>query len=175
MANGIEIYTGYYGNVRKYRAAGCLAIGISVGTPQWLKDDDDKALVFYRALAPTYNLIHIEDEAEYTRRYEQEILAKLNPNLVLGDLIRMAKAQEAHKIILLCYEKPPKFCHRSLVAKWLNKTTGAGVCEFGFETAVASKKETTAPVAGDLFAAAGIEISAKHEEECKGWSGGDWR
>lgn len=49
------------------------------------------------------------NEAEYRPMY-QAILDKLNPNnLTLQD-----------GDILLCWEKPPEFCHRYMVADWLN-------------------------------------------------------
>ena len=52
------------------------------------------------------------DDAKYTERYKAEILAKIPPENV------------AHALdgkILLCWEKPDKFCHRHIVAEWLRE------------------------------------------------------
>ena len=59
------------------------------------------------------------DTETYTNMYDG-ILAKLDPQRVLRDL---------NDAIVLCWEKPGKFCHRHLVAKWLEKETGLIVKE----------------------------------------------
>jgi uncharacterized protein (DUF488 family) len=60
-------------------------------------------------------------ERQYTIRYNR-ILEKLNPNKVIKDL--------PDKSILLCWEEPGDFCHRQLVARWLNKVPGVTVFEY---------------------------------------------
>lgn len=42
---------------------------------------------------------------------------------VLEDLANLAGG-DLDKVILLCYEKPTDFCHRHLVADWINKHKG---------------------------------------------------
>ncbi len=60
-------------------------------------------------------------------------LAKLDPAVVLKDLADLS----AGKIpALLCFEKPPpdqNWCHRGLVAAWLQEAVGLQVGEFGHE------------------------------------------
>ena len=48
---------------------------------------------------------------QYERAYYEEILNKLDPHKVAADL---------EGKVLLCYEKSEDFCHRHLVAAWLN-------------------------------------------------------
>ena len=36
-------------------------------------------------------------------------------------------------VVLLCYEKPPQFCHRHLVAKWLEKELNIKVEELKYK------------------------------------------
>jgi len=60
------------------------------------------------------------DEASYREAY-QKILDGLDPQEVFEDLREDA--------ILLCWEAPGKFCHRRLVAEWLEKSLGVKVPE----------------------------------------------
>jgi len=62
-------------------------------------------------------------EEEYRQKY-QAILARLDPRKVYEDL-----GQEA---VLLCWEQPGEFCHRRLVAAWLEEALGVTVPELPF-------------------------------------------
>ncbi len=54
-------------------------------------------------------------ENESVCRNLENIADWLREKLAGGDL---------DKVILLCYEKPAAFCHRHLVADWINKHKG---------------------------------------------------
>jgi len=95
------------------------AVAISQGMPKWYKGRE------YKALAPSWELVMIKDTEEYTRRYRNEVLNRLDPKKVYKDL--------GDDAILLCWEKPGEFCHRRLVAEWLEETLGIEVPELGFE------------------------------------------
>lgn len=56
----------------------------------------------------------------YIKRYNDEILYYLDPEEIYNDL--------KNKVVL-CYEKPEDFCHRHLVAEWLNKHLNVNVQE----------------------------------------------
>ena len=73
----------------------------------------------YKALAPRRKMMTM-DEASYREAY-QKILDGLDPQEVFEDLREDA--------ILLCWEAPGKFCHRRLVAEWLEKSLGVKVPE----------------------------------------------
>ena len=80
----------------------------------------------YRTLAPNYGFYSVYKETgdtEYfTRCYRDGILSNLNPVRVVADLYsRAGKAYLDGDIALVCYEKSTDFCHRHLVADWLNK------------------------------------------------------
>lgn len=72
----------------------------------------------YPALFPTWNMIHITDEEEYEKAYHEQILSKLDPMKVWEDL---------HDAVILCHESMDKiekgetFCHRHIVARWLEE------------------------------------------------------
>jgi DNA-directed RNA polymerase subunit N (RpoN/RPB10) len=77
-------------------------------------------------LAPTPEMLRIEDWDEYRRRYRAEILGPLDPDAVLREL---GVERAGHDIVLLCFEKDRSHCHRGLVAEWFLETRGIGVPE----------------------------------------------
>ena len=54
--------------------------------------------------------------------------------MFLTNIERLANGKD---VALCCYEKPGDFCHRHLVAKWMNEKLGVQIEEFGV-----SKKPT---------------------------------
>ena len=71
----------------------------------------------------------ISDE-EYTRQFKADVLTKLDPVTVARDL---------DGCVLMCWEPPGEFCHRRLVAEWLEAATGQEVPEF--DTATGQEKQ----------------------------------
>jgi len=73
----------------------------------------------YPPLFPTWELIKLEDSVEYEKLYREQILNKLDALEVYEDL--------GEDAILLCHEATAKiesgqdFCHRNMVAKWLEE------------------------------------------------------
>jgi hypothetical protein len=90
------------------------AVGISQGVPKWFQGR------IYKKVAPPWSIIRWP-ESRYTPAY-MEILSKLDPQQVYEALDENS--------ILLCYEKPGEFCHRRLLAKWLEDSLGIEVPEF---------------------------------------------
>lgn len=85
----------------------------------------------YPKLAPKYNWWSewnkIKDQMDamesvrfYVNMYYNTVLSKLDPQEVYDELDGR---------ILLCYEEPELFCHRHIVASWLEKTLGVRVPE----------------------------------------------
>lgn len=106
------MYTSYYskhGNNRN-------AVAISVKPPDWYTG------VTYPILAPTWDLVRDVKsgritEEEYTTEYLKLIKKRgATPYRTLADL--------GENAILLCYEKPTDFCHRHIVALWIETETG---------------------------------------------------
>ena len=93
------------------------AVAISRGIPGWYRGR------VYKALAPSWELVNIKDEDIYRDRYKQQILDRLDPIKVFEDL-----GQDA---VLLCWERSGEFCHRLLVAEWLEENLGIEVKELG--------------------------------------------
>ena len=80
----------------------------------------------YYALAPSVALFRawkagtVSNEG-YTERFYQETLSRLDPDQVFQDLGEAA--------ILLCHCPPSQFCHRRIVARWLEEALGINVPE----------------------------------------------
>ncbi len=82
----------------------------------------------FEPLAPSWRLVQEAksgaiDDDEYIRRYREEVLSKLDPGRVYADL--------GDDAILLCWERPGAFCHRRLVAEWLEEKLRVSVPEVG--------------------------------------------
>lgn len=108
--------TSYFGSKKWH---GLNAVSVARGEPEWFKGRS------YKALAPSWELIRRKDTNVYTVRYKAEVLSRLDPEKVYKDL--------GPDAILLCWERPGEFCHRRLVAEWLEKTLGIEVLELGEE------------------------------------------
>ena len=100
------------------------AILICRGTPKGAE-----SMARYWPLAPSWDLLKVEDLDAYTAIYLRDVLGRLDPAKVWRDLERMAGG---HEPILLCYEAvthPWVFCHRRLVARWFEANLGVEVPE----------------------------------------------
>ncbi len=102
----MEVKTGYFAKVKKYRADGYTTVSIARSARYYAGEK-------YIALAPPYEMIHLPD-AEYVPKYRSQVLGELTQADVINDLQKIGE-----KVILLCHEKPSDFCHRQLVAEWL--------------------------------------------------------
>ena len=110
------IYTSYFGNLRNI-PKNIFRIAISRTSPIWNKHRPPT----YNYLVPTQMDLFAyrvdNDAGVYANNYRENVLSKLNPDDVVKDLYDLSNGRD---VVLLCYEKPPRFCHRQIVAKWLN-------------------------------------------------------
>ena len=111
----MKLYTSYYAKSGKHPKA----VGISGTAPPFYKGKR------CTKLAPNWDLFNqwkaTGDNDTYIKRFENEILNKLDPHKVLSEL--------GDGAVLLCYETSDKFCHRHLVAKWLMQHTDVEISE----------------------------------------------
>lgn len=118
----MKVYTSYFANGKKLKEAGVKMVGVSLYPPRWYFGQSLKEL------APTYFILKEQDLDVYTVRYKREVLGRLNPKDVLR---KMQAVSGGSDIALCCFEKPDDFCHRHLLADWLNEKLNLGVEEFG--------------------------------------------
>lgn len=115
----MKIYTGNFGNIKKYREAGLTTVSIARFN-RWYAGEK------LMDLAPTPAMIHDPEEV-YTPKFES-ILQNQTPGQVFNKLENLSGGKD---IVLLCYEKEGEFCHRHLVADWLKKNLNIEVKELG--------------------------------------------
>ena len=65
------------------------------------------------------------NQNSYIKQFYQKVLKKLDPHEVYSKL--------GENAVLVCFEKPTEFCHRFLVAGWLEYNLNMEVNEFGYE------------------------------------------
>lgn len=108
------------------------SIGISIGKPR----GKIVHCGFYRALAPRHEMLRMPYHA-YRDVYFLEILGPLDPRQVADDLQQLAGNDEP---VMLCFERPPfnddNWCHRRMVAEWLEEALGLKVPEIETQLAL---------------------------------------
>jgi len=87
-------------------------VSIAYSHPLWWSGRVYPALAPPHYLLSKYKASKISKE-EYTKQYREKVLSKLNPKEVYEEL--------GENAVLLCWEPPSAFCHRHLVADWLEK------------------------------------------------------
>lgn len=113
-----KIYTGYFANVKKYRAAGLTTVSIARFRPRFYSG------IEFKVLAPSAQMLKMTN-ADYDVQFKR-ILSALNPQKVAHEIKTLTNGAPA---ILLCYESLGKYCHRHLVSEWFN-AHGIEVKEF---------------------------------------------
>lgn len=123
------IYTSYFAKIKSL-PENVIPVSICGKAPDWYKG------LQYRKLAPKYDFFmkwkENHDNDYYITHFQTEVLDNIDIirtlheiHLLLPDEIK-TKMQSSvwnsddFHIALICYEKPSDFCHRHLVADWLN-------------------------------------------------------
>lgn len=111
----MRIYTSYFAKQRELQRNGVVPIAICLSVPSWFSGKVYQKLALSGGLLREWKDKGCEDS--YVRRYYFETLHDLNAAAVVADLSRLAG--RGNDIALLCYERSEDFCHRHLVAEWL--------------------------------------------------------
>lgn len=115
------IYTSYFAKLKELENHNIIPISICGKAPDWYKG------LQYKKLAPKYGFFmdwkKNHDNDYYIEHFQKEVLDGLNATDVILDFSRMVHGFNVgeNDIALICYEKPSDFCHRHLVAEWLNQ------------------------------------------------------
>lgn len=116
------IYTSYFAKLKELENNNIIPISICGKAPDWYKG------LQYKKLAPKYGFFmewkknHNNDY--YIEHFQSEVLDQLDVTDVILDFSRLSYGFNVgeNDIALICYEKPSDFCHRHLVAEWLNQS-----------------------------------------------------
>jgi len=117
------IYTGYFAKLKTYENAGLIPVSIAGKAPNFYKG------VQYKGLAPRWEMFNDWkkgkiDDMQYTSIFLQHL------ETLDKEAVRRALENFGENVILLCYEKPGDFCHRHIVADWLEFNFGWRVDEY---------------------------------------------
>lgn len=114
------IYTSYFAKLKSL-PDNIIPISICGKAPDWYKG------LQYKKLAPKYDFFmkwkENHDNDYYIKCFNEQVLSTLKADDVvfeLTDIVYYIKGTDMD-IALICYEKPSDFCHRHLVADWLNQ------------------------------------------------------
>ena len=114
------IYTSYFAKLKSL-PDNIIPISICGKAPDWYKG------LQYKKLAPKYDFFmkwkENHDNDYYIKCFNEQVLSTLKADDVvfeLTDIVYNIKGIDMG-IALICYEKPSDFCHRHLVADWLNQ------------------------------------------------------
>ena len=130
----MQVYTSYWGRAKKLKENGIEPIAICRGLPEFFRGQS------FPDLAPKWNMMNLRGQ-EFNDAYINGVLAYLDPNWVYQDLEQFGFKE----IALMCYEKNPLDCHRSVVAGWL---TAAGYDVEEWEPPV--KQSAFGPLTGQM-------------------------
>jgi hypothetical protein len=116
------IYTSYFAKLKSL-PKNIIPISICGKAPDWYKG------LQYKKLAPKYDFFmkwkENHDNDYYIEHFQKEVLDLLDPFDVIREIedkiIDGKIILSPINFVLVCYEKPGDFCHRHLVADWLNK------------------------------------------------------
>ena len=107
------IYTSYFDNLKNI-PKDIIPIAICGKSPDWYDG------IEYKRLAPKYSFFQEwkknGDNNYYIEHFNKEVLDKLSAAAVYEELEDLCNGWAC---ALICYEKPDDFCHRHLVADWL--------------------------------------------------------
>lgn len=100
------------------------AIGISLAVPEWYEGVTMRKLAPMKAMINTFKR---KKDAYMERQYSQRYISLLR-----------SRSINAHNLleeipdgsILLCYESPGEFCHRRVLADWIEHHTGVHIQEW---------------------------------------------
>lgn len=88
------------------------------------EDEIERKLIEHEITIDEYKKLKEISQNHYINKFYNIVLKKLNPKDI---------ADKLENCVMLCFEKPNKFCHRFLVASWLEINLDIKIDEYGFE------------------------------------------
>ncbi len=118
------MYTSYFGNRKNI----INPLAITATCPYWFTGPHYAKLAPKESFLKDYKAGRIDEEG-YIEQYMKLVLDPLSPEETYKELIDTY----GEDVTLLCYEKPPKFCHRAIVALWFEDNLSVEVPERKFK------------------------------------------
>lgn len=140
----MKIYTSYFAQTKKLEELNIQPISVALYTPDWFNNP-----IMYRLVPPASILHNFKDikrnisgdllsskeellqaQKQYSIEYITMILKNQDPKHILEMINQWSCGKD---VALCCFEKAGDFCHRQIIAGWLNKHVNAGVIEYIFD------------------------------------------
>ena len=116
------IYTGYFSKVKDYKSSGLTVVSISRTEP-FPVDGKLTLLAPEESILWKYKNGEI-DEMEYTSLYLDQL-----DRIGIRDIL-LGIHTFGDDVVLVCWEAPDKFCHRHILADYINKRTKLNIEEY---------------------------------------------
>ena len=116
------IYTGYFSKIKEYKSLGYTVVSISRTEP-FLVDGKLTLLAPDEKILWGYKNGDI-NEMEYTSLYLDQ-LNKIGIRNILKSIHSFGD-----DVVLVCWEKSNKFCHRHILADYINKNSKLNILEY---------------------------------------------
>lgn len=111
------IYTTYFDKLNSL-PKNVLPISICGKAPVWYTG------LQYKKLAPKYDFFmdwqRTHNNDTYIKCFNAQVLNNIDAIKLSQELIDIMNQSGCEHVALVCYEKPPDFCHRHLVSAWFN-------------------------------------------------------
>lgn len=111
----MKIYTSYFAKEKELKSKGLVCVSICAFPPKWFSGFN------FINVAPKQDILldykKDQDKDKYIRRYYHEVLKNLDIEDFISTLEKISKGKD---VALCCYEKSGDFCHRHLLARYLN-------------------------------------------------------
>ena len=161
----MSIHTSYFGNIKAIEKERPHEVFVSIAglSPKWFRGYKLPELApkkwWWKIWHDSFkdNLESEESRAWYMKKYKETVLDKLDPSDIVRKIVHLEKKEDVcSNLTLLCYETPEKFCHRHLVAEWLNSSIKEGrpILEWR------DNKDLDINVAKTLLNAIGLDLRA---------------
>lgn len=122
------IYTGYFAKLKYYQSNNLSPVRISNGGRNIVEHK-------VNSFIPEWEIVNAHkkgliDNETYRRLYLLQLSSFIEDpklNLMMESILSSLYQTNT---ILLCYERPEKFCHRHILAEWIKDNFGYDVVEF---------------------------------------------
>ena len=146
----MKIYTSYFSNIPNLEKAGIVCCAICLKVPSFFDGPNLASVAPSGSILMEHKKSH--DDSRYKERYISEILCayRFHPEYITDFIEKLGNGKD---VALLCYERPEDFCHRHILAEWLNeRIPGLDIQEYPVYPEKKEKKpEDDKPVEFSLF------------------------
>ena len=122
-----EVYTSYYARAKSLSPERWEFVQISNSLPKWW----EYPVTLLSSFVPPWYIVELFKQHLDANMFvmEYNLWLKKNEEQVKRDIETLKKLAEKKNVVLLCYEPPHEFCHRSHAAKVIEELTGIEINE----------------------------------------------